>query len=735
MKLLNIATIGTAALMLAACADDFDTNDFKVEPSAETSQYEWLNEYGAIKSYINYSNVGPLFRLGGALDAAELNKRGLVYALAVANYDEVTFGNHMKHNFVMNADGAMDFGTIRSAIETARGGGLKIFGHTLCWHSQQQGKYLLSLLKDKELEVDPNDKNEVVDYEIDWGTQSGYSMWGQWGKGATTAINAADGCLELVNPEAADNFWDVQFFIADGFNLVKDTEYTLTVTARTLGGEANIRGGIGTWSETASVNYTVGPEWKDYTFTFTPAFEGGSHLLTQCGDFVGTVQFKSVKLVHSEAAAVTIRQSLINGGDADAGTTESILSRTPGSGDNAAAVVDDPAGTGKVYVAEIAGNPTNDYDSQLFITTSTALKEGDKIHVKFRYRCSDERNISTQAHGAPGSYHHWQFIGTLNCTTEWKDFEYNGAITAEQAGADGCRSIAFNLASKPEAAQFYIDDVEFDIEKSANSIPLTPEEKAEILKGELKRWIYGMMEACDGYVTAWDVVNEAIADGGNYGVKYGEDTDNEFYWQNYLGENYVRHAVQYAREAFAEYGGDPDELLLFANDYNLEAAYNNTAKTDGLIRTIRQWEADGVTRIDGIGTQMHVTYSLNPEWQAKQEQCVVDMFTKLAASGKLIHISELDMGIQDAEGNTIKTPDLTYEQKLLMSDYYKFIVKKYFEIIPKEQQYGIVQWAATDSPEGSGWRAGEPIGIWDINYSRKPAYAGWCDALKEATGK
>ncbi|MDE6486063.1 MAG: endo-1,4-beta-xylanase [Muribaculaceae bacterium] len=735
MKLLNIATIGTAAVMLAACADDFNTNDFKVEPSAETSQYEWLNEYGAIKSYINYSNVGPLFRLGGALDASEMNKRGLVYALAVANYDEVTFGNHMKHNFVMNADGAMDFGTIRTAIETARNGGLKIFGHTLCWHSQQRGSYLLSLLQDKELDIDPDQKNEVVDYEIDWGTQSGYSMWGQWGKGATAAINTDDGCLEVVNPEAADNFWDLQFFIADGFNIVKDTEYTLTVTARTLGGEANIRGGIGTWSETASVNYTAGPEWKDYTFTFTPAFEGGSHLLTQCGDFVGTVQFKSVKLTHKEAAAVTIRQSLINGGDADNGTTENILSRTPGSGDNAAPVVDDPAGTGKVYVAEIAGNPANDYDSQLFITTSTALKEGDKIHVKFRYRCSDVRSISTQAHGAPGSYLHWQFIGTLNCTTEWKDFEYSGAITAEQAGSDGCRTIAFNLASAPDAAQFYIDDVEFDIEKSANAIPLTPEEKAEILKGELKRWIYGMMEACDGYVTAWDVVNEAIADGGSYGVKYGEDTDNEFYWQNYLGENYVRYAVQYAREAFAEYGGNPDELLLFANDYNLEAAYNNTAKTDGLIRTIRQWEADGVTRIDGIGTQMHVTYSLNPEYQAKQEQCVVDMFTKLAASGKLIHVSELDMGIQDEQGNTIMTPDLTYEQKLLMSDYYKFIVTKFFEIIPKEQQYGIVQWAATDSPEGSGWRAGEPIGIWDSNYSRKPAYAGWCDALKEATGK
>lgn len=737
MKLLNILTLSasTAALVLAAgCADDFDTNGFKVDQPEESSQYEYLQAYGPLKSYVNPAGVGPKFRLGGALDAAEFNKRGLVYALAVANYDEVTFGNHMKHNFVMDADGNMNFGTIRDAIETARGAGMQIFGHTLCWHEQQQGKYLLGLLKDKELDIDPDAKNEVKDYEINWGSQSDYSMWGQWGKGATTAINTADDCLDVINPEAAANFWDLQFFIADGFNLVKGVEYKLTVTARTLGGEASIRGGIGTWSETSAVNYTINDEWNDYEFTFTPAFEGGSHLLTQCGDFVGTVQFKSVKLVHYEAPAVTIRTSIIDGGDADNGETSSILSRMPGS-EAPAKVVDDPAGTGKVFVAEINGNPSEAWDSQLFITTSTKLVEGDKVHVSFRYRCSDTRNIETQAHGAPGSYHHYAFIGTLNAKPEWQEHEWSGAITADQAGADGCQSIAFNLSSAADAAQFYIDDVKFEIEKSANAIPLTPEEKADILKGELKRWIYGMMEACEGYVTAWDVVNEAIADGGNYGVKHGDDDDTHFYWQNYLGDDYVRYAVQYAREAFAEYGGNPDELLLFANDYNLEAAYNNTAKTDGLIRTIAQWEADGVTRIDGIGTQMHVSYSLDPAWQAKQEESVVKMFEKLAASGKLIHISELDMGINDASGNTIKTPDLTFEQKQLMSDYYKFIITKYFEIIPKEQQYGIVQWAATDSPEGSGWRAGEPIGIWDINHARKPAYAGWCDALKEATGK
>jgi len=31
--------------------------------------------------------------------------------------------------------------------------------------------------------------------------------------------------------------------------------------------------------------------------------------------------------------------------------------------------------------------------------------------------------------------------------------------------------------------------------------------------------------------------------------------------------------------------------------------------------------------------------------------------------------------------------------------------------------------------DSSFWRAGEPIGLWDLNYYRKHAYAGYADGL------
>jgi endo-1,4-beta-xylanase len=149
-----------------------------------------------------------------------------------------------------------------------------------------------------------------------------------------------------------------------------------------------------------------------------------------------------------------------------------------------------------------------------------------------------------------------------------------------------------------------------------------------------------------------------------------------------------------------------------------------------LVEWIRRWESDGVTKIDGIGTQMHVSYILNEADQKAQEDAIVNMFKILAESGKLIKISELDMGIVDkAFGTAIKTENVTYEQQLKMAEFYQFIISKYFEIIPVEQQYGITQWCATDSPADSGWRPGEPTGLWDSSFKRKPTYAGFANGL------
>ena len=172
-------------------------------------------------------------------------------------------------------------------------------------------------------------------------------------------------------------------------------------------------------------------------------------------------------------------------------------------------------------------------------------------------------------------------------------------------------------------------------------------------------------------------------------------------------------------------------MKLFINDYNLETAYDDNKKLKSLIHWIEEWEKDGVTKIDGIGSQMHVTCSMDPAKQKENEEAYVNMLKLMVASGKgkLVRISELDMGLEDMNGNLVKTTDMTEEQHKVMRAYYEFIVKKYLEIVPKELQWGICQWCATDSPANSGWRPGLPVGLWDLDYYRKHTYAGFAAGL------
>ncbi len=731
-----------AGASLAGCADQ-DIDNYFVEKPASIAQYEYLNAYGNLKDYLSQrAGINPDFKLGVGVSAPDYNKFGQVYRVTNANFHQITAGNAMKYASIVKDNGDMDFSTVTAFVDAASKAGVEVYGHTLCWHEQQNVKWLNSLIADRELPP------VVVE-----------------GKS-----------LHINTPEAKDNPWDWQNYYDLETPLKAGVHYIFTMRTKASAAMA-----FPLWIETPNAGNThygipqisAGTTWGDLKIEFTPDSDC-SRLLFCFGQFGGDIWLDDLVLVaegsednlikngdfesseldgwakpgwHSHSfkiedtpgdSEVVYWEAITSGGDAESGECANVVSREPGKDDVASQIIADPLGTGNVFVSPINGAPGTAWDSQFFIKFNSTLLEGEKIHVKFRYRCSDTRNIDTQAHGNPGEYHHWAFIGTLNATPEWKDHEWTGQISGEMAGANGCTSIAFNLSSADNAGQFYIDDILVEVERKStgNTVPLTPEEKAEVLTAEMERWIKGMMEATAGQVKAWDVVNEAIS-GGPWGQRYdlqhaataSGDQSNKFYWQDYLGDNFVRVPVKFARQYFAENGGNPDELKLFINDYNLESDWDDNQKLKSLIQWIEQWESDGETRIDGIGSQMHVTCYMNPETQASKEEHVVKMFQLMAATGKLIRITELDMGICDENGNTIKTADVTFEQQKAMADYYRFIIDKYFEIIPTAQQYGICQWAQTDSPEGSGWRAGEPIGLWDLNYSRKPAYGGFAEGL------
>ena len=292
----------------------------------------------------------------------------------------------------------------------------------------------------------------------------------------------------------------------------------------------------------------------------------------------------------------------------------------------------------------------------------------------------------------------------------------------------------------------YIKSIKFEGNKNTKTIPQTAQEMHDTLVYAMDKWIKGMMEACDGKVKAWDLVNEAISGGGNDGqgnylLQHSEAYNpngnpdatwdvggDAFFWQDYMGDlEYVRQACRLARK----YG--PEDIKLFINDYNLESDWDDNKKVKSLVNWIKKWEADGVTKIDGIGTQMHISCYENANLQNSNKQHITKMFQIIAQSGKLCRVSEMDMGYVRGSNKWVdglKTNQVTEAEHKKMADFYEWIIKEYFRIIPPEQQWGICQWCVTDAPDTqSMWRRNEPVGIWDLQYYRKHAYAGFVRGL------
>lgn len=714
-KQILVSALG--AMLLASCADHFDQNFETVRPGKE-AQYGYLEQYDALKEYIKDR---PNFHLGIGTAVDEYNKQELVYALTNSNFNETVAGNAMKMSSCVADDGSINFDKVSEYVKKATDAGLSVYGHTLAWHAQQPNKYLKRLIADKELPPAGDNPGLII--------TSG-------------------------DPKA--NTWDYEIYYDLDEPLKAGKTYEISLNVRgTNPGTIDFWPGKkdGSATQYGAGSFTVAESAVDNEFTFTP--NADIDRMRFCfGKVGGTLYFDNFVLKEKGSDHNIVVNSTFDEDDISHWTKVSWvpISYKIGNVAGAAAVdIENEVSTTTypdgpfpffdmgckppVVNGAIHFEPTGDW-SQFFISpgSNNDLKEGNYVLYLDLSASKDASGVElTMQNGWGGSAQ---------------------AITVSVPVSAGRQTVKlpmpnivggnYDIILKPQTADATLDvhSIKVCQVKKSNTKPLTDEEKKEVLTPVLQKWIYGMMEATEGKVKAWDVVNEAISgtdkDGDGFydlqsatrGTVSADDAKNNFYWQDYLGDlEYVRTAVAAARKGFADAGGNSEELKLFINDYNLETADDQNKKLKSLIHWIGEWEKDGVTKIDGIGSQMHVSCSMNPAEQKRREEAYVNMLKLMVDSHKLVRISELDMDLDDENGHSVNTTDMTEEQHKAMRAYYEFIVKKYLEIVPEAQQWGICQWCATDSPANSGWRAGLPVGLWDLDYYRKHTYGGFAAGL------
>lgn len=713
MKVKYIISALVCPFVLGSCAD-WDDWKYDVEKPQTIAQYEYLNDYAPLKEYLD-RDAHPGFKVSAALAVDEFNQQGPLFRLAAHNFDEIVAGNAMKMASCVNDQGVMDFSKVSSFVRAAEDAGLTVYGHTLAWHAQQPRKWLEKLIADKELDVDPDQKTFT---ELSRQTyQDGKFPFYEMG----CAPDIINGSIHFV----PTGDWS-QFFCMKGCSMKAGNYVAILHIKSTKDGMISLtaQNGWGAEAQKITQKFTVkANEWVDAEVALNDIQGGNYDFILLPETFDGTLDLQSVTIGQYESPAMEVEQEVKHQTYQDGPFPYYQMGCAP-----------------DVINGSIHFVPTGDW-SQFFCVTGAPLTPGNyAVDVEIKSTKSGNIKMTVQ-NGWGGDAESRD--GTVALKEGWTTARFK--MILEQGGN-------YDFILKPETFDATLDLKSVTIKKivKTNSIPLTPQEKSDTLTWAMNKWISGMMQATGGKVKAWDLINEAVSGGGNVNGFYALQTEatsehnpQDFYWQDYFTpEMYGPIVEKAARDAYAAVEGtNPEDLKLFINDYNLESDWDDNKKVKSLVYWIGVWQKKGQelgwnTKIDGIGSQMHISYYENEQTLESKKRAIQNMLKIMAETGKLVRISEIDMGYVDKDGKDVTTAQLEklpIEERVAkekaMAEHYKWIIEQYFKIVPVSQQYGICQWCLTDSPTDSGWRPGQPVGLWNLNYQRKPAYGGFADGL------
>ncbi|WP_428231997.1 endo-1,4-beta-xylanase [Flavobacterium sp.] len=719
MKYKYIIPIIASSLMILASCDD-NKMDWGKDPDhgAVTGAelplelVEKISRYQPLKTYTD-------FVLGNGI-GADLYMSDAAYRKIVnENFDEVTPGYAMKHGAMVNAKGEINFATIDAFIAETKKAGLKVFGHTLVWHSNQNASYLNGLIAPTV--IPGSSGTNILDVA---GLKSGtFANWARNNPGKGISIVANSGlasnsqAIQLASSVASAQPYSLQL-TSPNIPIVTGHNYEISFYIKSdVTGKGRISFNASLANQYPYKDwYNTGGSYTE-AFATTSAWQQVKIKLAQ-GDFkAGSTTFQynldlgylpnvtylidvnTIAVVDLDAVSGIV--NLIPNGTFNSGITGWSQQNGAAGSLSLASAANSYEGSGAMKVVNATSTPTEQYKTQINGLFSSALVAGKNYTISYMIR--SEAPGSVRCSTTPQAVASYQ--GDQATSTSWKLIEWK--ITAK-GGETG-----FNFDLGAASGTYYIDNVVVtsgEISGGGVTAPIniekTDAEKTKIIGDAMKDWISKMMTHYKTSVFAWDVVNEPMKEDGTLRTGNEGDTATDYFsWAKYLGKDYAVTAFKLARQN----GNATDKL--FINDYNLESRLD---KCDGLIKYVEYIESQGVT-VDGIGTQMHIGLTTDKDK-------IVQMFQKLAASGKLIKISELDV--------RLGTNAPTVAQQAAQAEMYQFVIDMYKKHIPAPQQYGITIWGVSDSvKEHEFWLPDESPNLWDANYVRKHAYKGTADGL------
>lgn len=739
---------------------------------------EVIANYDNIKDYAQQYTQNMKIGIGMGADLYANNENG-EGDLANANYQVFTPGNAMKNDAIMGNSGSLNFATVDKLL-AALDGNMQLYGHNFFWHTQQNQTYLKSLIAPTLVVESDGDVANVLSgdaSDFNGGSTGGWGSWGSNKKDAGVVAGAGqDGTAALVLENKGDgNAWEAQ--CAYDFNdfLEMNKTYVIKFKAKSSSpaGELQFQYQNGTtYSSQGGYNtFNVGTDWQTFQYEFTiTKYDDVNRIILNFGKVGGTYTIDDIQFGLKQEDPM---DNVLAGdaSDFEGGTTGSWGSW--GSNKESAEVEDGAGYNNSKGLALKNKGDGNAWEAQCAYTFDDALQAGKKYIIQFYAKSTSAAGELQFQYQNGTTYSSQGGYNTFNVGTDWVKCEFTFTPAYDDANR-----IILNFGKV--GATYYIDNIKFGLAKDQTSatrgiqyvlarngkarkatragskmyyVLKTPAEKQAALEGAMDAWVSGVanhLKEKNVVPFGYEVINEPIADGSNmyrglsegaFGGTWTDDDGNtqydaapteddangltlnwgsgHWYWGYYVPDYHVK-AFQLARKYL------PADTKLFVNDYNLETS---PKKLEALIKFVKEIdEKNGSPIVDGIGTQMHVTLNCSDNAEknaaniAELKTKVDAMFQTMAATGKLIRVTELDLSLGTG------TP--SSNQYKAQSDAYRMIVESYKTNVPEAQQSGITVWSLSDNEaEHEYWLKGQVPNLFDKDYKRKWAYKGFCDGI------
>lgn len=234
-------------------------------------------------------------------------------------------------------------------------------------------------------------------------------------------------------------------------------------------------------------------------------------------------------------------KDMLTNGSCEGSDASCFISRDGDGTSDANRIVDGVGYNGSrgIRVHTIANAP-NDWKSQFFVyTPNHTWKTGERYRFRMMVKADKASRVTVQAHRTPGDYITNGLLGgSLDVTTEWKEFVYEGTVTKEQAdeqtsggGGGGwgggwggwggwdpvvttyaLQTIAFNLnVLKDTDNNFYFDDISWETYEDISSLE---SKDGEFAVSSTSSYTFRLFK--DGYLPSVPVTRSYIKTSNKY---------------------------------------------------------------------------------------------------------------------------------------------------------------------------------------------------------------------------